>query len=95
MSLLRFLGLGGDAAGRDAELSSLVEPGASSSRWSRGARLAAGFAYLLARVAGADLRTEKSEERRSPNAHDLAELRPRPRPSPPRPPFGSPSPRRK
>ena len=63
MSLLRFLGLGGDAAGRDAEPSSLIELGASLESMEPGeARLAAGFAYLLARVAGADLRTEESEE---------------------------------
>ena len=63
MSLLRFLGLGGNAAGRDAEPSSLVELGANLESMEPGeARLAAGFAYLLARVAGADLRTEESEE---------------------------------
>lgn len=63
MSLLRFLGLGGDAAGRHAEPASLVELGARlESMEPAEARLAAAFAYLLARVAGADLRTEESEE---------------------------------
>lgn len=63
MSLLRFLGLAGDESGRGAEPDSLValaerldsmEPAA--------ARLAAAFAYLLARVAGADLRTDDLEQ---------------------------------
>ncbi len=63
MSLLRFLGLGGDSAGRHAEPTSLVELGARlESMEPAEARLAAAFAYLLARVASADLRTEASEE---------------------------------
>lgn len=63
MSLMRFLGLGGDSAGREAEPASLAELGASlESMEPAEARLAAAFAYLLARVAGADLRTEESEE---------------------------------
>jgi len=63
MSLLRFLGLGSEAAGRRAEPASLVELGARlESMEPTEARLAAAFAYLLARVAGADLRTEESEE---------------------------------
>ena len=62
MSLLRFLGLGGEGAGRDAEPASLVELGAMlESMEPAEGRLAAAFAYLLARVAGADLRTEASE----------------------------------
>lgn len=63
MSLLRFLGLGADTAGRDAEPASLVELGQSLETMDPAeARLAAAFAYLLARVASADLRTEESEE---------------------------------
>lgn len=63
MSLLRFLGLGGDTAGRQAEPASLTELGARlESMEPAEARLAAAFAYLLARVASADLRNEESEE---------------------------------
>ena len=63
MSLLRFLGLGGSTAGRDSEPASLVELGKSLDSLDPGeARLAAAFAYLLARVAGADLRTDDSEQ---------------------------------
>jgi len=62
MSLLKFLGLGGDTAGRDAEPESLR---AMTSRLEampeEEARLAAAYAYLLARVAGADLRTDARE----------------------------------
>ncbi len=62
MSLLRFLGLGGDGAGRNAEPASLIEIGESlDSLPPEDARLAAAFAYLLARVAGADLRIEDPE----------------------------------
>jgi len=62
MSLLRFLGLGGTAAGRDAEPASLVEIERSLDALPpEEARLAAAFAYLLARIAGADLRTDASE----------------------------------
>ena len=62
MSLLRFLGLRGDAAGRDAEPDSLVELTARLEGLAADeARLIAAFAYLLARVAGADLRTDDDE----------------------------------
>lgn len=62
MSLLRFLGLGGDRADREAEPVSLVEIGkALESLPPEQARLAAAFAYLLARIAGADLRTDDHE----------------------------------
>jgi len=62
MSLLKFLGLGGDRSGREAEPDSLVEIGrALESLEPEEARLAAAFAYLLARVAGADLRTGDDE----------------------------------
>jgi uncharacterized tellurite resistance protein B-like protein len=65
MSLLRFLGLGGRNSGRGAEPSSLVEIGKSLDELPQEeARLIAAFAYLLARVAGADLRTG-TEERAS------------------------------
>lgn len=63
MSLLRFLGLDGAGAGRDAEPESLVELSAHLDALpAADARLTAAFAYLLARVAGADLRTETTEE---------------------------------
>jgi len=62
MSLLRFLGLGANSTGRDAEPASLVEIGQSlESLTPEQSRLAAAFAYLLARVAGADLRTDEKE----------------------------------
>lgn len=63
MSLLRFLGLGATGAGRDAEPESLILLGRQlESLPPESARLTAAFAYLLARVAGADLRTEASEQ---------------------------------
>jgi uncharacterized tellurite resistance protein B-like protein len=62
MSLLRFLGLGNDAADRNAEPESLIEIGKLLEALPpEEARLAAAFAYLLARVAGADLRIEETE----------------------------------
>jgi uncharacterized tellurite resistance protein B-like protein len=62
MSLLQFLGLGGDDAGRNLEPASLVEIGKSlESLPPEEARLAAAFAYLLARIAGSDLRIEDQE----------------------------------
>ncbi len=62
MSLLRFLGLGERPAGRDAEPQSLVELGHElNSLAPEQARFVAAFAYLLARVAGADLRTDEAE----------------------------------
>ncbi len=62
MSLLRFLGLGSDKAGRDAAPPSLLqlEPSLETLPPEE-ARLAAAFAYLLARIAGADLRIEDAE----------------------------------
>jgi len=62
MSLLRFLGLGGPTAGRDQEPESLaLLTGRLDSLPAEDARLAAAFALLLARVAGADLRTGADE----------------------------------
>ena len=62
MSLLRFLGLGSKSAGRDSEPASLVELAAELDSLSEEeARFASAFAYLLARIAGADLRTDDSE----------------------------------
>lgn len=62
MSLLRFLGLGDKSAGRGAEPASLVELGAELESLPPGeARFVAAFAYLLARIAGADLRTDETE----------------------------------
>lgn len=63
MSILRFLGLGGPGPGRDAEPDSLTEMVTTlESLPADEARLAAAFAYLLARVAGADLRTDDTEK---------------------------------
>jgi len=63
MSLLRFLGLGGSGAGRDHEPDSLAELTSHlESMEAAEARLAAAFAYLLARVAGSDLRTDETEQ---------------------------------
>ena len=63
MSLLRFLGLGATGAGRDAEPESLILLGRQAEALPpESARLTAAFAYLLARVAGADLRTEGVEK---------------------------------
>ncbi len=62
MSLLRFLGLGEQPAGRDVEPQSLIELGIElESLPPEEARFIAAFAYLLARVAGADLRTDEVE----------------------------------
>lgn len=62
MSLLQFLGLRGEEAGRNEEPASLIAIGKSlESLPAEEARLVAAFAYLLARVAGADLRTEGTE----------------------------------
>jgi uncharacterized tellurite resistance protein B-like protein len=73
MSLLRFLGLRGSAAGRDAEPASLIEIEPSlESLPPEEARLAAAFAYLLARVAEADLRTDALE--RTSMAERLADF---------------------
>lgn len=62
MSLFRFLGLEKYAAGNHEEPESLIEIGKSlESLPPEEARLIAAFAYLLARVAGADLRTDPEE----------------------------------
>ena len=62
MSLLRFLGLGNKTSGRDAEPDSLVALGAElESLPPEEARFVAAFAYLLARIAGADLKTDEIE----------------------------------
>lgn len=62
MSLLKFLGLGARTAGREAEPTSLVEiEQALDALPPEQARLVAAFAYLLARVAGTDLRTGDEE----------------------------------
>lgn len=62
MSLLRFLGIGGKSDGRENEPASLAEIGAHlDSLPAEEARFVAAFTYLLARVAGADLRTDDTE----------------------------------
>lgn len=62
MSLLRFLGLGANSAGRDAEPTSLVELGRHLEGLpAEDARFVAAFAYILARIAGVDLRTDDVE----------------------------------
>ena len=62
MSLLRFLGLGGSGAGREAEPESLTELAAELEFVpEEEARFVAAFAFLLARIAGADLRIDPSE----------------------------------
>lgn len=62
MSLFRFLGLGGVSSRTDREPESLRQITARlESLAPDEARFAAAFAYLLARVAGADLRTEQDE----------------------------------
>ena len=63
LSILRFLGLGGPGPGRDAEPDSLTEMVTTLEDLPvEEARLAAAFAYLLARVAGSDMRTDDSEK---------------------------------
>ncbi len=62
LSLLRFLGLDEQTAGRDAEPQSLVDLAVElDSLPPEEARFIAAFAYLLARVAGVDLRTDDVE----------------------------------
>lgn len=62
VSLFRFLGLAVTADPAEREPESLRELGAKlSSLAPEDARFVAAFAYLLARVAGADLRTESGE----------------------------------
>jgi uncharacterized tellurite resistance protein B-like protein len=70
LSLLRFLGIGGRSDGRDDEPASLIEIAAHLDNLpSEEARFVAAFAYLLARIAGADLRTDDTE--REAMAHRL------------------------
>jgi uncharacterized tellurite resistance protein B-like protein len=70
LSLLRFLGLGGSSQGRESEPASLVEISAQLDALpAEEARFVAAFGYLLARIAGADLRTEDAE--RTAVAHHL------------------------
>jgi uncharacterized tellurite resistance protein B-like protein len=62
LSLLRFLGLGGASKGRESEPVSLAEIGAQLEALpAEEARFVAAFSYLLARIAGADLRTDDVE----------------------------------
>lgn len=62
VSLFRFLGLAATAEPAEREPESLRELGARLSALApEDARFVAAFAYLLARVAGADLRTETGE----------------------------------
>lgn len=62
MSLFRFLGLTAGTSAADREPASLRELSARLSAMEPGeARFVAAFAYLLARVAGADLRTQGDE----------------------------------
>ena len=62
MSLLRFLGIGGRDAGREATPQSLIELEQElESLPAEEARFIAAFVYLLARIAGADLRSEQVE----------------------------------
>ena len=83
MSLLRFLGIGGASKGRESEPASLAEIGAQLEALPpEEARFVAAFAYLLARIAGADLRTDSVErdsivhrlETFAEIDHDLAEI---------------------
>lgn len=63
VSLLRYLGLGGRTAGRDAQPDSIAELSSElESIPPEDARFVAAFAYLLARIAGADLRIDEVEE---------------------------------
>jgi uncharacterized tellurite resistance protein B-like protein len=67
---LRFLGIGGGSQNRESEPASLSEIGAHLDTLPPDeARFVAAFAYLLARVAGADLRTDDTE--RAAMAHRL------------------------
>jgi uncharacterized tellurite resistance protein B-like protein len=62
LSLFRFLGLSADTAADARELESLREIGTRLTALSpEDARFVAAFAYLLARVAAADLKTDGSE----------------------------------
>lgn len=62
MSLLRFLGLGGNTAGRAAEPASLIELGTHLEALPpEESRFVAAFAYILARIAGVDLHTDDVE----------------------------------
>jgi uncharacterized tellurite resistance protein B-like protein len=63
LSLLRFLGLGEKTAGRDAQPASIAELSSElESLAPEEARFVAAFAYLLARVAGADLHIDEVEQ---------------------------------
>jgi uncharacterized tellurite resistance protein B-like protein len=63
VSLLRFLGLGGSADERSDEPASIAALSAElESLPPEDARFVSAFAYLLARIAGSDLRVEASEE---------------------------------
>ena len=62
MSLLRFLGIGGSSPDREAEPTGLSEISAQLDALpAEEARFVAAFSYLLARVAGADIRTDEAE----------------------------------
>lgn len=62
MSLLRFLGLGDSARGRESEPASLAEIGQQLELLAPDeARFVAAFSYLLARIAAADLSTDDAE----------------------------------
>lgn len=83
MSFLRFLGIGRTPKGRESEPVSLTEIGAELDALPpEEARFMAAFTYLLARIAGADLRTDDVErdsivqrlETFAKVDHDLARL---------------------
>jgi uncharacterized tellurite resistance protein B-like protein len=62
LSLLRFLGIGGKSDAREGEPDSLAEITAQLDALpAEEARFVAAFSYLLARIAGADLRADDSE----------------------------------
>jgi tellurite resistance protein len=62
MSLLRFLGIGNDARGEEADTASVRRIAAKLERLdSDKAKFLAAFAYVLARVANADLEIDKAE----------------------------------
>ncbi len=70
MSLLRFLGIGGNTNGRENEPASLVEISTQLDALpAEQARFVAAFSYLLARIAEADLKTDDAE--RAAMAHRL------------------------